>query len=341
MIFKNSGDIGWFFVLLPVLVLMIWGYKKRFRFLAYWIQPKLWSKIVPTLSFTRRFWKRFFVIISLAFLILALLRPQYGVVFQQVERKGHDIFIAFDLSKSMLAQDVSPSRLEHAKREVLGLINELKGDRIGFIAFAGDAYVQCPLTSDYAALTMFLDVLHPDLMGTPGTDIATAIKTARLSFNRVSKRHKPILIIISDGESFENDPIESAEVAAEQNVTIYTIGIGSKTGEPIPEFNSNGKRIGYKKDERGDVVVSKLNDTILTQVANVAGGRYFHSSLGSFVMDEVYKEISRFEKERLEETLLQIHQDRYQWFLAIAFILLLLDSILSDRKRPKTNLEIL
>jgi len=339
MIFQNSSSSYWFLILIPVIILMILGYKKRYRQLEIMIQPSLWSTIIPDLSYSRRFWKRTMLVIAFIFIIIALLRPQYGVIFKQVERKGHDIFIAMDLSYSMLAQDIKPSRLEHAKREVLSLIDDLKGDRIGLIAFSGDAIVQCPLTSDYSAIKMYLDFIEPNLMAVPGTDIASAIKTARLSFQRLSKSNKPILILMSDGESFENDPVESAEVAAKKGVSIYTIGIGTPKGEPIPQFDASGRLNGYKKDKNGDIVLSQLDDNTLKKIAEVSNGRYFNSSLGAFVMDQVYQEISYHEKKRLEDSLLKFHQDRYQWFLAIALLLLFLEITLSDRKylSTKTN----
>ena len=335
MIFESMEHSRWFLIFFPVVVLILVGYKRRHRQLSQMVSVSLWSKMVPHLSFTRRFWKRVLLFVGLVCVILAYLRPQYGVVFEAVERRGHDIYIAFDLSKSMLAQDIRPSRLAHAKREVFGLIDELQGDRIGLIAFAGDAFIQCPLTSDYSALKLVLDVLDPALMPVPGTDVATAIKKARLSFERVSGRKKPILILISDGESFENDPVKSAQVAAEMGMTIYTIGIGTASGEPIPELNNNRQLVGYKKDKDQEVVVSKLNEGLLRQIAQETGGRYFNSSLGSFVMDEVYKEISAFETQRLEESLLTVHKDRYQWVLGLALLFLGLDCAFSDRRRLK------
>jgi len=332
MIFKNIAQFYWFFILIPVIILMFFGYKKRHHQLEQTINSSLWPTVIPHLSYSRRFWKRVMLIIGFIFIIIALLRPQYGVIFEQVERKGHDIFIAIDLSQSMLAQDIKPSRLTHAKREVLGLIDDLKGDRIGLIAFSGDAVVQCPLTSDYSAVKMYLDFIEPNLMPVPGTDIASAIKKARLSFERLSKSNKPILILISDGESFENDPIESAKVAAKKGISIYTIGIGTPKGEPIPQFDNNGKLSGYKKDKNGEIVLSQLDDQTLKDIASVSNARYFNSSLGAFVMDQVYQEISYHEKKRLEDSLLKFHQDRYQWFLAIGLLLLFLEIFLSDRK---------
>ncbi len=335
MIFKNIHLSYWFLSLVPLIAIMIVGYKTRLTRLKKTIDPSLWPLIVPGLSYNRRFWKR--VLLTAAFIctLIALLRPQYGLIFKQVERSGQDIYIALDVSTSMLAEDIKPSRLVHAKREILGLIDELKGDRIGIIAFAGDAFVQCPLTFDYNALRLFLETLDPTSVGTPGTDIATAIKTARLSFKRVSQTNKPILVILSDGESFENDPVESAKVASKDNISIYTIGIGTPKGEPIPQFNATNTLTGYKKDKNNEVILSQLNEDILKAISQETDGKYFNSNLGSLVIDNVYKDISLNENRRLEEQLLKFHKDRYQWPLALAFILLLCDSLLIDRKRKQ------
>ena len=333
MIFKDIHNLYWFSLLIPIALLMYIGHKNRKKRLSETISGDLWDIVIPSLSYTRRFWKRFLRVFALVLILISLLRPQYGVIFEQVERKGQDIYIALDLSNSMRANDISPSRLEHAKREILSLIDDLKGDRIGLIAFAGDAFIQCPLTTDYSALKMFLDYLSPDIMSTPGTDIATAIKTARLSFERVSKNNKPILIIISDGESFENNPIESAEVAEKKGIVIYTLGIGTENGEPIPIYNNNNKLVGYKKDKAGEIILSKLNQSVLKEIALTTKGNYFNSNLGAFVIDKIYNEISLNEKKLLEDTLLKLHIDRYQWFLGLAFILLIFEKFISDRKK--------
>ena len=337
MTFKNLDQLFWLLSLIPIGILMIIGHKKRKNRLSNTISKELWKIIIPSLNYSRRFWKRIIRIIALILILIAFLRPQYGIIFEQVERKGQDIYIALDLSNSMLAKDISPSRLDHAKREILSLIDELKGDRIGLIAFAGTAFIQCPLTTDYSALKMFLNHLTPEIMSTPGTDIATAIKTARLSFDRVSKNNKPILIIISDGESFENDPIKSAEVAHKKGIVIYTLGIGSENGDPIPLYNNKNKLIGYKKDKSGEIILSKLNQTMLKEIALTTNGNYFNSNLGAFVIDKIYKEISLNEKKHLEDTLLKLHIDRYQWFLGVAFFLLLLERVISDRKKHEKN----
>ena len=259
------------------------------------------------------------------------MKPQYGLIFKQVQRKGNDIFLVIDTSKSMLAQDIRLSRFEHAKREVLNLIEDLNGDRIGIIAFAGDAFIQCPLTLDYGALKLFLDYLEVGSVPVPGTDIATAIKMARKSFEKLSKDTNKFMIIMSDGESFENDPIKSAMVASDQNIIIHTVGIGTANGEPVPVYDENGKFLSYKKNKNNEPVLSKINERVLKEISISTGGDYFSSNLGEFVMDQIYKKISSYEKKVLEESLLQMHKDRYQWFLAITFILLLFELLLSEQ----------
>tara|TARA_E500000178_G_C17026899_1_gene758488 strand:- start:30 stop:1064 length:1035 start_codon:yes stop_codon:yes gene_type:complete len=333
MIFKNYQNILWIFVFLPIFIMMILGFRKRREKLSLFINPKLWPQIIPELSYSRRFWKRFLSILAIIFLVIALMRPQYGLVFKKIQRKGNDIYIAIDTSKSMLVKDVKPSRFEHSKREIYSLIEELKGDRIGLIAFAGDAYIQCPLTVDYASLKLFLDNLEVGSVPVAGTDLATAIKTARTSFEKVGENTNKILIIISDGEGFENDPIKSAEAAAEKDINIYTIGVGTKAGELIPLYDDKGAFKGYKKDKEDKVILSKLDQYTLEQISFETNGKYYSSDLGQFVMDKMYRDISLKETKLLEEELLQMHEDRYQWFLAFTFILLLIETFLGDIHR--------
>lgn len=337
MIFKDSHLISLLFIIIPVIGVSIFGYKKRLTLLRKVIHQDLWGQIVPELNYSRRFWKSVMFITAMFFVILAILRPQYGAKFEKIERKGNDIYIALDVSKSMMAQDIKPSRLVHAKREIVGLLEELKGDRIGLIAFAGDAIIQCPLTFDYSAVKMYLDFLNPGVMPVPGTDVATAIKKARLSFERVSQDHNKIIIFLTDGESFENDAVESAKVAAEKGITIYCIGVGTKKGEPIPIYNNQKKLTGYQKDKKDNVILSKINEEELKQIVLEANGNYYNSSLGAFVIDQIYADIAQKETSKLEETLLRVNIDRYQWVLAIACFLLGLDMLLSNRKRKKRD----
>ena len=333
MIFKLQQNIFWIVVFLPIFAIMFIGFKRRKKYLSRFIEPDLWFKMIPNLSYSRRFWKRFLSILAIIFLIIALMRPQYGLIFKKVQRKGNDIYIAIDTSKSMLVKDIKPSRFEHAKREIYNLIEELKGDRIGIIAFAGDAYVQCPLTLDYGALKLFLNHLDVGSAPVAGTDIATAIKTARTSFEDTSDASHKILIIISDGEGFENDPVKSAEVAKDNGISIYTIGIGTSAGEPIPLYDDEGAFQGYKKDKKNNVVLSKLDSQTLQQISLTTDGNYYSSDIGQFVMDQMYRDISLKETQLLEEELLQTHEDRYQWFLALTFILLFIETFIGDIQR--------
>lgn len=327
--FKNLSA-AYCFIFFPLIVgIMYLGYLRKKRRLARFVAFDLWRKIVPTRSSARSLTKRMIWLFGLACVIVAWMRPQYGVHFEKVTRQGQDIFIALDVSHSMLASDVGGSRFERAKQEAIGLIENLKGDRIGLIVFSGDAYVQCPLTVDYGALRLFLDDIQVGAVAVPGTDLPTAIKVARQSFYPKSSRNK-ILIVLSDGESFENDPEASAKVAKKEGMKIFTVGIGTPAGEPVPIKDSQGE-VSYKKDKQNRVVLSKLDEVVLRKVAVLTDGAYFLSTDGRFVMQDIYKIISQMEKRLIEEKVFQNHKDRYQWVLFLAFLALLFDVLFSER----------
>lgn len=333
MIFVRSQYIILLWIIPFSLLVMTIGYYLRRRRLSRFSHRDMWPILFPSLSYTRRFWKRLLFILALICIIIAFLQPQYGLKIERKERKGQDIFIALDTSLSMLSSDIRPTRFHRAKQEIQGLIETLKGDRIGLIAFSGAAFVQCPLTTDYSALQLFLNDIKIGSVPTPGTDLATAIKTARVALNRQSKNKKKLLIIISDGESFENDPLESAKVAAKDGVTIFTIGIGTPEGEPIPLLNKSGQMTGFKKDKQGKIVVSKLNESLLKEVAKITQGQYIVSNTGPLAMDQLYRIISQLEKRVIQKQLRKQHIDRYYWFLIPAIFLLLLDLVLNERKK--------
>ncbi len=332
MIFYNSHYLFLLFVIPIAIVIIIIGHQIRKKRLSRLIQVNLWKTVIPTLSYTRRFWKHVFFIIAFSLIIISFLRPQYGLRIETKSRKGQDIFIALDTSASMFVTDARPYRFKRAKQEIKGLIESLKGDRVGLIAFSGTAFIQCPLTTDYSALHMFLDDIKIGSIPTPGTDIATAIKTARLAFNRQSQSKKKLLIIISDGESFENNPIESAKKAAEDGLTIFTIGIGTPGGEPIPIYNAAGNRIGLKKDKTGQVIISQLNELLLQEIAQLTDGHYFLSNTGPLAINSIYRIISELEKTTLSKEKRQYRQDRYYWFLIPALFFLIMEFIFSEKK---------
>lgn len=331
MRYENPDLLNWLIIVPVFMALSYIGFYLKKRNLNQLILPALWPKIIPSLSFTRRFWKRAALITAISVLIICLARPQWGVRFEKIERKGLDIFIALDTSLSMSAQDIRPSRFKKAIREIQGLINALKGDRVGLIAFSGESFIQSPLTRDYSAARLFLNQMKIGMIPTPGTNLTDAIKIALSSFQKKDSRKK-ILIVFSDGEQFAKHSLAMAEKAKKQGVIIYTVGIGSGEGEPIPIINKNGTISGYKKDKTGSVVLSKMNESLLKQIAVNTSGTYFHSDKSVLVVDALYREISNLERSDIESEMMQRHEEQYQWFLLLVFILLIFDSLFFERK---------
>lgn len=268
------------------------------------------------------------------FLLFSLARPQLGTKLTLMKREGVDIVIALDCSFSMLAEDFKPNRLEKAKQEVKGLIARMQGDRVGLVAFAGVAFVQCPLTIDYSAAQMFLEIMDINLIPQPGTAIGDAIRTSIKAFNQKERKYK-VLILLTDGEDHDSDPLKAAEEAAQEGIRIYAIGIGSTQGEPIPLRNEREDVTGYKKDEEGSVVVSKLDEITLQKIALTTGGKYYHATSGEMELDKIYDDISKMEKKELEGKLTVQYEDRYQYFLFISVLLLVAEFLLSERRSRK------
>jgi Ca-activated chloride channel homolog len=336
MIYQNL-DRAIFFAIIPIVIGVFYaGYIRRQKLLTRFIDKKMWTRIIPSLSQTRRFWKKALIVTALFFFIFSLIRPQYGTKFEKRIRKGQDILIAIDTSLSMQAEDVKPTRLEHAKREILGLVENLKGDRIGLLAFSGSAYVTCPLTLDYAAVKMFLGDIEANLIPRPGTNIGEAIKKAIFAFS-TKKINNKVLILISDGESFEGNSIAAAKQASQSGIRIFTVGIGGNQGEPIP-YKKEGQKVGsLKRDSQKKLVLTKLNKEMLTNVAMAANGRFFISDNKSMVIDSIYKAISASEREDLEEETHKKHKEQYHIFLFIGVLCLLLDFGLSERKKENSE----
>jgi Ca-activated chloride channel family protein len=275
--------------------------------------------------------KRILVIIAATFLILSLAMPQIGTRLTMAKRYGVDILVAIDTSLSMLAQDIKPNRLEKAKLEIDSLIDKLKGDRVGILTFAGDSFVQCPLTLDYAAAKMFLSIIESSMMPKPGTAIGDAIRTAAKSFIKKERKHK-VLILLTDGEDHDTDPIGASREAKKNGIIIYTIGIGTRKGEPIPIIDESGNLKGYKKDRNGEVVMTKLDEDMLQKIALITDGRYYHATASEFELDKIYGEISKMEKKELSDRLFTQYEERFQYFLGIALIFLCIEFIIGDRK---------
>jgi Ca-activated chloride channel family protein len=281
----------------------------------------------------RQVGKLVLLVVGVFFLLLALMRPQFGTKTRQVHRTGQDIIFALDLSKSMLAEDFPPNRLEKAKQEIKGFMRLLEGDRIGLVVFAGEAQVLCPLTLDYGAAALFLEDVDSDWLPTPGTNLKDAIEIGAGAFVTEEQRYKN-LILITDGESHEGDVEAAAEEAGKKGVTIYAIGIGKPEGVPIPVTDPQGQQ-SYKRDREGNIVTSKLDIEILQKVAAKTGGRWHQATGGQLELSEIYDEIREEEDKELTSAVTTVFEDRYQIPLSIALLIFAVEPILSDRKRRK------
>ena len=239
--------------------------------------------------------------------------------------------ILLDTSASMEAEDMKPNRLEKAKQEIRGIVERLSGDRIGLVLFAGQSFIHCPLTLDYSAFNIFMDVVDTDIIPKQGTAIGDAIKTALTAFDQKERKYK-VIILLTDGEDHDTKPIEAAEKARDEGVRIFPIGIGSIRGEPIPIKNRRGEVAGYKKDENGSVVMTKLDEMTLQRIAEITGGTYFRATAGEIELDRIYDEILGMEKKELEGQLTTQYEDRFQYPLAAGIFLLIIEFLVTDKK---------
>jgi Ca-activated chloride channel family protein len=271
---------------------------------------------------------------ALLLLLFALTGPRVGSRETTVKRHGADLIFAIDTSLSMQAADIPPSRLAKARRQVSALFDRLDGDRVGIVAFAGSAFLQCPLTLDYGAARMFLDVLDENAVSRPGTNIGAAIRMAMSAFpdSAGAAGHEAILIV-TDGEDHFGDAVEAAQEAAERGIRIYTIGIGSEAGEPIPVPD------GFKKDRKGEVVLSALDVETLERVALATGGEFHRATTGELELDRIYDSLSRLEEKELASRSFTQWEERFQFPLGLALLLLLLDFCLPEGVRPRREWE--
>ena len=313
-------------LLLPLLAgLYVYAVRSRRRALERFADEAVLPGLMPEASSVRLRLKFVLLCLGLGFIILALARPQFGSKLREVTRQGVEIMLAVDVSNSMLAQDFEPSRLERTKSAIDRLAEKLHEDRIGLIVFAGDAYVQLPITSDYVTARNFARNISPDMVSRQGTALGAAIELASGSFSSGSEGSR-VIILISDGENHEDDAMAAAEAAARQGIKIYTIGIGTPEGAPI--------RIGgdFIKDEEGKMVVSKLDEQTLEQIALTTGGGYIRATNRSLGLDEIVQKIGEVEKKQLTESIFEDFSEQYQYPLAVGLALLLLDFLVPERR---------
>jgi Ca-activated chloride channel family protein len=320
----TSVKMLYFIWVLPLFLLAYaYGWRKRKRILTRFAGRYLLPQLVPVGITVRRRWKAALVTAAGLLTIVALAGPRYGFHWQEIHRRGVDIVIALDCSRSMLATDIQPTRLDRAKREIYDLLTMLQGDRVGLVAFSGTAFLQCPLTVDYPALYLFLDVLAPDYLPVGGSDMTAALTAAREAFDTESAAEKAV-ILITDGEhTGRQDPQAAARQIAQSGITLFCIGVGSAEGVPLPE-----PRGGFKKDASGQIVLSRIDETLLSRMALATGGSYVRSVAGDMDLDTIYHQQirGRMEDAAVESGRKQVWADRFQWplTLAVAFLLAVL-----------------
>lgn len=322
----------------PLFILLQWWYfswqrKQRKKF----AEQKFISSLVPELSKGKPVIKFTLLILAFCALIIGLANPQLGSKLEEVKREGVDLMIALDLSNSMLAEDLTPNRLERAKRSISKLIDNVKNDRIGIVVFAGQAFVQLPITTDYSAAKLFLSTVNTDIMPVQGTAIGNAIDLSLESFDFENQTSKAI-VIITDGEDHEDDPLIAARKAQEKGVIVHTIGMGSPKGVPIPLYYGNQK-IGFRKDKAGNSVVSKLNESILKDIAQAGGGIYVRATNAQNGLDYIFSEIEKMEKVNFDAKVFTDYESRFPFFVGIALVLLILDLLIIERKNKWLNSE--
>lgn len=288
------------------------------------------KQLMPGASFKRGWLKIIILSTAIFLIILGLAGPQFGSKLTEVKRKGIEMIIALDVSNSMMAEDIQPNRLERAKQAISRLVDKLSDDRLGLIVFAGDAYVQLPITNDYISAKMFLSSINPGIVPKQGTAIGSAINLAASSFSPQSETSK-VIVVISDGENHEDDPVEAAKKANEQGIYVYAIGIGSPQGSPIPAPSQDGQA-SFLKDKDGNVVVSKLDEETLSKVAVAGNGKYIRATNTQLGLLPLFDEINKMQKTEMKEKIYSEYDDQFQYLFATALILLLLEFIILERK---------
>ncbi|MEZ5104123.1 MAG: VWA domain-containing protein [Draconibacterium sp.] len=327
--FGNSEYL-WGLLIIPALTFFfIWSRIARKKALRRFANMSILKDLMPFASKSRPILKFFILMLALAFIIVGTARPQFGSKLKKVKREGVELIIALDVSNSMMAEDIQPNRLERAKRAISRLVDRLKDDKIGLIVFAGDAYTQLPITSDYNSAKLFLNSINTQIVPKQGTAIGTAINLAVRSFSPNGEANKAI-IVITDGENHEDDPISAAQAASENGIVVHTIGMGLPQGSPIPVLR-NGQK-DYLKDRDGNVVITKLDEATLEKVAGAGKGVYVRANNAQVGLDALFDEINKMNKEEMESRIYSEYDDQFQYFFAIGFFLILLEFVILERK---------
>lgn len=328
------GNIEFLYMLwlIPAIIVFYWWMqKKQDKLLEKFAGTKLHKVLFPLRSKFKNNLKFGIYVLALTLLLLALANPKVGTKIEDVKQIGIDVYILLDVSKSMLAEDIKPSRLEKAKYEISKLIHRLKGDRIGLIVFAGQAYVQFPLTSDYSAANLFLNAVDVNSVPQQGTAISSALDLALKSF-RYDDGTKKAIVIITDGEDHEGEIDSAIDEAKSNDVAIYAIGFGSPAGVPIPVYNESGSQIGFKKDSQGNIVLTKLDEQTLKSITEKGNGTYYRGTNTEDELEAIYNDLAKIEESEYGSKKITEYEDRFYYFLLPALLLLIGEFFISGNK---------
>lgn len=328
-----SGFYLWFLLLIPLMVfihyMVLKSKRKRLKKLG---DELLIQKLMPDYSVHRYHVKFWFFITIIALLIIALSRPQFGSKIDKSSRKGVDLMVCIDVSRSMLAQDIQPSRMERTKQAMLKMIDNLKNDRIGIVVFAGKSFIQLPITNDFGAAKMFIDRISTDIVEQQGTAIGSALDLACSTFNPEEQTpNSRAIIVITDGENFEDDAIASAEECVKKGVKVHSIGVGTPNGSPIPIVMQNGQ-VDYHRDQQGNVVVSKMDESYLQKIASAGKGIYVRASNSDFGLSKIIEEIDKMDKNEYDSVEYTDYEDAFYYLLILVLFFIIFDFILLARK---------
>ncbi len=330
LIFENTHLLFLFLVIPVIVILFLIARFKRNTVIKKLGARKTILRLMPLISFKRPWIKMFLILSALSMIIIAAINPKVGSRMEEVKKEGIDIVIVLDVSRSMLAEDIRPNRLERSKAAVSRLIDNLEQDRIGIVAFAGNAVTKVPLTSDYSAAKMLLRTIGVHSVSVQGTAIGSAIERAMLSFKDENNKTK-VIIVISDGESHLDDPVEAAKNAADNDIIIHTIGIGTKDGAPIPIYENNRMR-GFLRDSEGNTVITRYDENTLRSIANAANGVFQHGAGADMGLNNILDEIRKLDKQEYEVVVFADYESRYHYFVALALLILLLELLIFERK---------
>lgn len=316
-------------ILLPILIaIRMYGLRKRKKQLAKFGDPVLLKRLMPDVSVARREVKFWLMLTAIALLIVMLARPQMGTKINQEQRQGIEVIIALDISNSMKAEDVTPSRLDKSKMLVENLVDNFTNDKVGLTVFAGDAFVQLPITSDYVSAKMFLQNIDPSLIAAQGTNLAEAIELSSKSFTKQDKVGRAI-IVITDGEDHEGGATEAAKEAKKNGMRVFVLGVGSTKSSPIPDGNG-----GYMKDNTGQEVMSALNEDMCKQIASAGGGAYIHVDNNNIAQQQLDNEIAKLQKGDILNVTYSEYDEQFQAVGILTILILIIETIILESKNP-------